>query len=271
MRARSSCNAALGGRALHSDPGRMIPATRSWADIPRSAVLGGRRLQRNAGQKATATRSLAGGPRKAILGGRRLQLDRGARSPRARRPVANSSSGNARRRPTRSSSKALVTGRALLALFLGMICGPRIKRQSLGFRSSLNQTSLHTYPRTNRRLKPNTNPTPYARGPNRQLQHRWPTSRNDQRANPPEPVARMPGQIASPALAVSPAGRAAAPPRGSPTRFCAVSQSSLQFWGRSPPFSSSWASLRRLAGIHQDRIVHSGPLATPWPDPGPLL
>ena len=28
---------------------------------------------------------------------------------------------------------------------------------------------------------------------------------------------------------------------------------------------------RRLAGIHQDRIVHSRPLATPWINPGPTL
>ena len=41
---------------------------------------------------------------------------------------------------------------------------------------------------------------------------------------------------------------------------------------RSPPwFSSSWPCCKRLAGIHQDRIVHSGPLATPCRTSGPIL
>src|SRR6202162_4872494 len=55
------------------------------------------------------------------------------------------------------------------------------------------------------------------------------------------------------------AGRAMARACVPPRRFCGVWQPRRQ-----PPwFSSSSASFRRLADIHQDRIVHSGPLATP--------
>src|SRR3984893_7254104 len=53
--------------------------------------------------------------------------------------------------------------------------------------------------------------------------------------------------------------RAAAPPSRPPRSFCGVSSPSE----RSPWFSFSRTSLRRLAEIHQDRIVHSRPLATP--------
>src|SRR5258708_1756344 len=64
----------------------------------------------------------------------------------------------------------------------------------------------------------------------------------------------------------SPASCAAAAPCAPPSQLCGVSHPSVG----SPWFSSSWASLssswnslRRLAGIHQVRIVHSAFLATP--------
>src|ERR1700704_1979305 len=43
------------------------------------------------------------------------------------------------------------------------------------------------------------------------------------------------------------------------------------FDATAPDFFRLGIFSRRLAGIYQDRIVHSRPLATPWINPGPTL